>query len=81
MTARLSKIVSVKLDELGEQAKEKLALAAGVSASTIENARTGKADVSAESVYTIALACGSTDEEAMQLVKERITSSRPKRTA
>lgn len=80
MSERLRQLVSAELDRLGDHAKEKLALAANVSSSTVENARTGRNFVSSENVYRLALACGATDDEATALMKQRIALG-PKRTA
>lgn len=80
MSDRLKQLVSAELDRLGEHAKEKLALAASVSSSTVENARTGRKLVSSDYVYRLALACGATDDEATSLMKQR-AAIRPKRTA
>jgi transcriptional regulator with XRE-family HTH domain len=76
---RLQRAVSEKLASLGAQAKEKLALEAGVSVSTIRNVEAGQAPRRG-TAYKLAVACGLAEKEALKIAT-RCASERARETA
>jgi transcriptional regulator with XRE-family HTH domain len=77
--ARLQKAVGEELVKLGDQAKEKLSLKAGVSVSTIRNIEAGQVP-SRGTAYKVALACDLDVKEALRIA-EICASQKGHRTA
>jgi transcriptional regulator with XRE-family HTH domain len=67
---RLKKALRNELTRLGDQAKEKIALKAGVSVSTLRNIEAGHMPRRG-TAYKVALACDGIDEaSALEIAKE-----------
>jgi transcriptional regulator with XRE-family HTH domain len=64
----LRELVANAVTKNGKMGKEKLALKAGLSPSLVANVLNGHAPLP-KNAYQLALACGCTDEEALELSK------------
>lgn len=78
MSEPLKKLVTAKVMDLGTNGDAKLAITTDLSLSTIRNAKL-RGHVSKQSGYALALACGASKEEALQISEE--CSSLAKETA
>lgn len=76
---KLMNKVTETITKMGDMGKEKLAVKAGVSPSTVRSVANGHVPLP-KNAYRLALACGCTDEEALELAKE-CSSDRAKDTA
>lgn len=66
---RLKNLVQDELTRLGDQSKEKLAIKAGVSVSTIRNLVNLGQIPTDKMALKLARACGQTEEEALALAR------------